>query len=223
MTGLVYSKLMRLEVVAPYRKSSHSPSTPQPYVHILHDRAPANVAVFIEPLLKALNMGMTLVWPTCLVQILDVGVIRSMRAGMLAQQVTWFRANMSEIMSLAKYRQLAIIWVCKCWFFYIPEALLGTVGKHTASTVSLAGDEDSLVDVSVGQYQIPFTPCREKGLKLAEETKSKALPQTQSYQGSPAHIDYEAVQKLEQEIEVSCRNRAVAKEEAKAINVAKKK
>jgi hypothetical protein len=81
MTAPLYACVLRelrtwLRLNAGHPRNSH--------YHVLHDRAPAHVEKNIATALAALNMSSTAIEPTCLLQILDVGLARAIRAGYLA-------------------------------------------------------------------------------------------------------------------------------------------
>ena len=71
-----------------------------PRTHLLHDRAPAHIMVYIEDVLESVNMGSTLVKLTAKFQIFDVGLGRVVRSGYLAEHVLHFHSHELKVGAL---------------------------------------------------------------------------------------------------------------------------
>ena len=105
------------------------------WCHLVHDRAPAHTDKKIAKVLDDLLMSETFVKPTGYLQVLDVGLARSLRAGYELRQLDFFRdlPKGSAKVGVPELRKLTLKWVVEAFYEDVSEELIAKLGPSNCA------------------------------------------------------------------------------------------
>jgi hypothetical protein len=148
-----------------------TPELPSPTLLLGHDQARPHIAQKIQEPLHKLGILTHIVRPTKLLQVLDVGLARSIRSGFSARLFSYFWEHPDEEeMSLPDRRKLCVQLLSETWEQDISSELIQKISTKVG-WVALDGSEDNLPNVSVAQTPVDFAACRTAGLAKATQLK----------------------------------------------------